>query len=370
MKVALVHDYLKEYGGAERVLEAIHKIYPDSTVYTAFYDPQGLGSHKKNFSDWNIKTSWIQKIPFASNLISPLRILAPAAFESFDLTEFDLVISSCNIYFSKAVITKPKTLNISYIHSPPRYLYGFATSFNYKKFFLTRIIAEISNHILRVYDFETSQRPDVLIANSKTVQARIKKFYRRDSIVVYPPVDLDQFNQIKKQKGEYLLSLNRLWKSKGTDIIVKSCTNLNLPLKVTSIGPEAINLKKIAGKSVEFLGDVSDDERIKLLAGARALIVASEEEDFGINAIEAMAAGTPVIAIKSGGYLETVVEGKTGEFFDPVSPIESLSEVLQNFNPERYKESDCKDQAKKFSQSEFERKIKQIVKDNLDARAS
>lgn len=366
MKVALVHDYLKEYGGAERVLEALHNIFPEAPIYTAFYDPKGLGVHKDRIKNWNIKTSWLQNIPFSGKLLSPLRILAPVIFENFDLAEYDLVISSSNIYFSKAVITKPQTLHISYIHTPPRYLYGFATSFNYKKGWLTRVGAEIINHLLRIWDFEVSQRPDILVANSKAVEKRIKKFYRREAEVIYPPVDLKEFASVKKTSGNYFLALNRLWKSKGTEIIIEAFSKLNLALKVVGTGPELNSLKKLAGQSVEFLGEVSDEERVKLYSEAMALVVASEEEDFGINAIEAQASGTPVIAIKSGGYLETVLEGKTGEFFSVDAPLNSLMEVLKNFKLEKYKEEDLKTQAKKFSQDRFKKEILDLVERNLN----
>ncbi|KKS65084.1 MAG: Glycosyl transferase, group 1 [Candidatus Daviesbacteria bacterium GW2011_GWA1_42_6] len=173
MKVALVHDYLKEYGGAERVVEALHEIFPEAPVYTAYYDPKGLGPHADRLKDWDIKTSWLQKIPGAGRLISPFRLLSAKAFESFDLSEYDVVISSCNIYFSKAVKVKPGALHISYIHTPPRYLYGYATSFNYKKSWWKRIGAELANHYLRIVDFETSQKPDILVANSENVKERI-----------------------------------------------------------------------------------------------------------------------------------------------------------------------------------------------------
>ncbi len=361
MKVALVHDYLREYGGAERVLEEMHNIFPEAPLYTAYFNPQAMGRHGEKFKDWDIRTSWMQRIPFANKLISPFRIFAPLMFEGFDLSEYDLVISSSSaVYFAKSVITKPGTLYLSYIHTPPRFLYGYATSFNYKKNLITRIGGELINHFLRLYDFEVSQRPDVLIANSKNVQARIKKFYRRDSVVIYPPVDLSEFKGGQDPKGDYFLSLNRLVRGKGTEITIEACTKLNLPLKVAGSGPELERLKSIAGKSVEFLGNVSDQDRVELLSKAEALIVASEDEDFGITPVESQAAGTPVIAIKAGGYKETVLEGKTGEFFDQAS-IESLLKVLETFDPTKYKAEDCKKQAEKFSKERFKKEIMGLV---------
>lgn len=366
MKVALAHDYLREYGGAERVLEVLHEIFPDAPLYTAYYNPQSLGENGKRFKTWNIKTSWFQRFPFANKLLSPFRLFAPMMFESFDLSEYDLVISSSSAaYLAKAVITKPETLHISYIHTPPRFLYGYTTSFNYKKNPLTRVLGEVANHFLRIYDYEVSQRPDILVANSKNIKQRINKFYRRDSEIIYPPIDLSEFT-LKKEEGEYFLALNRLVRGKGTEIIVAACSALNLPLKVAGTGPEMENLKKDAGKTVEFLGWVSDQERIKLLSKAKALIVASEDEDFGITAVEAQAAGVPVIAVKAGGYLETVIEGKTGEFFERAD-TESLMKVLQNFDSKKYKQSDLKSNAQRFSKDTFKKTFLTLIDKNLPA---
>lgn len=373
MRVALVHDYLREYGGAERVLEALHEIWPEAPVYTAFYNSASLGIHADKFKAWDIRTSFLQKLPFANRLISPCRIFAPKIFESFKLSEYDLVISSCNLYFSKAVIVKDGARSLSYIHTPPRYLYGYTTSFNYKKHWWTRVAAEIMNHFLRVEDFETSQRPDILIANSKNVQARIEKFYRRNSEVIYPPVDVEELLKVQKLKGKYFLTLNRLSRGKGTEIAVDACSKLNLSLKVAGTGGELNSLKKIAGKNVEFLGEVTEEEKAKLFSEAIALIACSEDEDFGITVVEAQAAGVPVIAAKAGGHLETVIPGKTGEFYmpgflgdfqtyvDPIS-VDNLIDVLERFNPSKYKDSDLRKNAEKFSKENFKKKILMLAK--------
>lgn len=362
MKVALVHDYLREYGGAERVLEVLHEIFPDAPVYTAYYNPKGLGVNASRFASWDIRTSWFQNFPFANKLLSPFRIFGPKMFESFDLSEYDLIISSSSAtHLAKSVIKRPGALHISYIHTPPRFLYGYTTSFNYKKHWWTRIGGEIINHFMRVLDFEVSQRPDILIANSENIRRRIQKFYRRDSVVIYPPVELEEFRNVGQRVRKYFLSLNRLARSKGTEITVEACTKLNLPLKVAGSGSELERLTKIAGKSVEFMGEVTDEERVKLLAGAKALIVASEDEDFGITSIEAQAAGTPVIAVAAGGYLETVIEGKTGTFFDKAT-VESLMEVLKKFDPSKYKEEDLKKNAAKFLKENFKLSIAKLAK--------
>lgn len=374
MRIVLIHDYLREYGGAERVLEALHEIFPEAPLYTAYINWQGLATKGDAFRGWDIRTSWMQQVPFANKLISPFRIFARKIFESFDLSEYDMVISSCAIYFAKAVKVRPGALHISYIHTPPRYLYGYATSFNYKKHILIRIGGEIINHFLRIVDFETSQRPDILVANSKNVQARIKKFYQRESVIIYPPMDIGvvshqssvviQFESRRLKTGSYFLALNRLVRGKGTEVIVEAATKLGISLKVAGTGPEMETLKRMAGKNVEFLGWVSDEERVNLLMGAKALIVAAEDEDFGITTVEAQAAGTPVIALRAGGYLETVIEGSTGEFFDEATP-ESLVEVLAKFDPKKYNALDCQKNAQKFSKERFKKEILDLIEANL-----
>lgn len=345
-------------------MEALHDIFPQAPIYTAYVDLSGMGPHRQRLKEWDIRPSILQKIPFAKGLISPFRIFAPKVFEGFDLSEYDLIISSCNSYFAKAVKTTPNQLHVSYIHTPPRYLYGYATSFNYKKHWWTRIGGEIANHFLRLTDFETSQRPDILIANSKEVQNRIKKFYRRDCVLIYPPVDLEEFRAVKKSGGKYFLSLNRLVRGKGTEVAIIACSQLNLPLKVAGNGPERKRLQGLAKKSVEFLGEVSDQDRVDLLAGAKALIVASEDEDFGITAVEAQAAGTPVIAVRAGGYLETVKEGETGVFFNEATAA-SLMATLDSFDEGKFKTEDCRQTAEKFSQERFKKEVLDLINKNL-----
>ena len=376
MKIALVHDYLKEYGGAERVVEALHEIFPEAPIYTAYLNLSGLGAHADRIKTWDVRTSWFQNFPFASKLVSPFRIFAPLMFESFDLKEFDVVISSSAIYFAKAVITKPESLHIGYIHTPPRYLYGYTTSFNYKKNPITRIFGEIANHFLRIYDFETSQRPDILVANSKNVQARIKKFYRRDSVVIYPPVEVVsrqssvvRHSESRKLKADsYFLSVGRLVRGKGIDIIVEACSKLGLSLKVAGAGPEfqssKFKVQSAKSKNIEFLGQVKDEDLPELYAGAIATIVASEDEDFGIVPVESMAAGTPVIAVKAGGFLETVIPGKTGEFFNDAAAV-SLMKALESFDFKKYKPEDCIKQAEKFSKERFKKEILELINKNI-----
>ncbi|OGE32539.1 hypothetical protein A3C59_01560 [Candidatus Daviesbacteria bacterium RIFCSPHIGHO2_02_FULL_36_13] len=367
MKVALVHDFLREYGGAERVLEVLHELYPEAPVYTAYVNLDAMGENGKRFKSWDIRPSWFQHFPFANRLLSPFRIFGPKMFESFDLSSYDLVISSSSAtHLAKAVITKPETLHISYIHTPPRFLYGYTTSYNYKKHLLTRVGGEIINHFMRIMDFKVSQRPDILVANSKNIQKRIQKFYRRDSVVIYPPVDLSEI-ALKKKKEAYFLILGRLVRSKGVDIILEACGKLGLPVKIAGTGPEMDNLKKLAAiyhiPTTSFLGWVSDSERIKLLQDAKALIIASEDEDFGITSIEAQAAGTPVIAPASGGFLETVEDNKTGLLYGGEGMVNTnfLIEALEKFKETKLNPEDLRKNAEKFSKERFKKEMLDLV---------
>lgn len=368
MKVALVHDYLREYGGAERVVEDLHEIFPEASTYTAYYNPKGLGIHTERIKKWDIKTSWMQKIPFANRLISPFRIFAPFMFESFNLKDFDVVISSSAIYFSQAVKVKPEALHICYIHTPPRYLYGYTTSYNYKKHLLTRIGGELMNHFLRIWDFQLMQKPDILVANSENVRQRIKKFYRRDSVVIYPGTEVEKIknesSNLKTAVRSYYFCLGRLVRSKGIEIAIESCNKLKLPLKVAGRGPLLEEFKKMAGPTVSVLGGVTDAERVELLSNAKALLLLEEQPDFGITPVEAASCGTPVIAVRAGGYLETVVEGKTGQFIEEAT-VQKLSEALQNFDESKFKVEDCQKQAEKFSKEKFKEKMLELIDKNL-----
>src|SRR3989338_4168482 len=329
MRVALVHDFLIEYGGAERVLEALHEVWPKAPIYTAFYNPQTLGPHAKKFKNCKVITSWGTRLPFWRKLVSPYRIFSKSFFESFDLSSFDLVISSNAMYMAKAVKV-PNGVHICYCHTPPRFLYGYPTALNWRKDPLLRPIGEVINHFMRVWDFEAAQVPksqsrgrvDCFIANSKEVQARIKKFYRRDSTVIYPPVDIKKFTVhsrqfIEKKKTvnrepstDYFLVVSRLVGAKKVDLVIEVCAKLGLPLKVVGGGRELENLNKLAQihsrseqsfgpahsgsefkSTIEFLGEVTDDQLTKLYQNCRAVIFPAEQEDFGLVPIEAMAAG-------------------------------------------------------------------------------
>lgn len=376
MKVAIVHDYIKEYGGAERVLESLHAVFPDAPVYTSVYLPKYLGPHRERFASWNIKTSWADVIPFNSKLISPLRIVAPELFKSLDLSKYDVVIVSATGAYSPNTIQtkseKHKAIHICYCHTPPRYLYGYETARDWKKNALTRWIGTISIHFLRMIDYKSSQNVDFYIANSQETKRRIAKFYRKDATVIYPPVDANTKYQILNTKRDYFLAGGRIARAKHTDLIVDAFIKNGLPLKIFGKGfagfEEEIKAKITNSKSqntnIEFVGEVSDEEKNELIAGAKVFIMASEDEDFGIVPVEAMMAGTPVIAHHSGGVLETVVDGKTGLFFDEFT-VENLNSVIKKFEKTKFDHSAIARHAQKFSRERFEKEIKLFVDKSL-----
>ena len=395
MKIALVHDYLREYGGAERVLETLHEMWPDAPVYTSFYDWQAMGKHAERFRGWDIRPSWVQKYWLIKKWISPLRFLAPKIWESFDLSEYDVVITSSGWFMCRGVRTKKfrvkskelidevtekrknGALHVCYIHHPPRNLYGYPTGSTYQKYAIVRLYASIINFFLRHYDFETAQKVDYFIANSKETARRVAKFYRRESVVIYPPVEVKSKQKTENSKVKksldikyYFLSVGRLAWSKQTDIIIRAANMLKLPLKIVGTGPEEKHLREIAGETVEFLGGVSDEQLTELYFGAKATIFAALDEDFGIVPVESMASGTPVIGLSQGGVIETVVDGKTGILFSEPT-VDFLIAAIKKFD--RTYRSDktnktymaCVNQAEKFSKERFVKEMYAFVNKNM-----
>ena len=373
MKVAIVHDYIKEYGGAERVLEALHEVFPDAPVFTTVYLPKFLGPHRERFRNWKIKASWFQYVPFRGKLISPIRIIAPFLFRSWDFSRFDLVIVSQTGAYTPNMINKKGAVQICYSHTPPRYLYGFATAREWKNNLFLRVVGEIMNHVLRMVDFKASQNVDYFIANSRNVASRIKKFYRRSSTVIYPPVKMNQESGIRNQESHnslfkihnsYYLAGGRIAKPKHIGLIVKTFSELGLPLKIFGrVFPghdEEFKIHNSKFKNIEFLGEISDEQKYELMRGAKAFIFASEDEDFGITPVEAMSVGIPVIAYRSGGVLESVIEAATGIFFDELSE-KSLKNAIERFTKLRFDRGYIIAHAQKFSKDQFKEEIKNFV---------
>ncbi len=378
LKIALVHDFLREYGGAERVVEALHQLFPKAPLYVAFADPQAMGIHWQKFADWDIRQSWLRWLPLYRQLFSPLRILAPAAFRSFDLSEYDVVISSSNAYFAKAVRVQKPAIHICYCHTPPRSLYGYNTMTDWKKNKVVRIFGTLINHICRVIDVKVAQQVDIFIANSREVQRRIQKFYRRDAIIIYPPVDIPEKlligankDHATTKKSGYFLYVNRLAFAKHPELAVQAAMELKLSLKVVGTGKMMAALQNMAGPNVEFLGSVSDQQLHELYAGARALLYPVEDEDFGIVPVEAMSYGVPVIAHRSGGPQETIVDlenlqkskAATGVFFDELSTT-GLTKAVQFFlkNEQTFNPAKIHKHAQMFNKTHFKGKILSLIR--------
>ncbi len=371
LKVALVHDYLREYGGAERVVEALHQLFPTAPLYVAFTDPAVAGIHWQKFASLEIHESWLSKIPWHKKLFSPLRIFAPNYFTSFDLSGYDLVISSSNAYFGKAVRVRkndaagrPGAKHICYCHTPARSLYGYSTMTDWESKPVTKVLGTLINHYLRVVDFQVAQKVDQFVANSKEVQRRIAKFYRRESVVIFPPVKVstELLAKPKLAAGDepYFLYVNRLAFAKHPEMAIEACTKLGLRLKVVGDGKLLPKLKELAGPSVEFLGAVLDDDLQKLYLGATALLYPVEDEDFGIVPVEAMGYGLPVLAHRSGGPQETIVDGETGLFFDELNTA-ALIATIKKFQNMKFDRAKIHQHALQFSEAKFQEQMKRLV---------
>lgn len=354
MKVALVHDWMTASGGAEQVLLAFHELFPEAPIYTSYYFPEKL----PQFAKAKVITSYLPTLPLLSRRDKLAIPLMPAAFEAFDLKGYDLIISSGA--FAKGVITHPGQVHMNYCHTPIRYIWGLGgDTRNAGKW--DSWLREKAAHTLRLWDVVSSERVDHFIANSSTVQARIKKIYRREAEVISPPVDTEKF-VLSEAPGEYYLSVGRLVAYKNVHLIAAACNGLRVPLKIAGSGPFARSVQMMAGGSrdIELLGRVSDAELKKLYAGAKAFIFAAEE-DAGIVPLEAMACGKPVIAYGKGGVLDVVREGKEGVFF-PEPNIDSIKEAISKFEGMQFDPHAIRKQAEHFSIQIFKEKIRATLK--------
>jgi glycosyltransferase involved in cell wall biosynthesis len=356
-KIAIIHDVFIEAGGAERVVLALLEMFPDADVIsplmTAFW-------RKKltHLTGGKVVASLFNRIPLvhsASILLKPLLYLY---WENLDLTGYDLVISSSHSFSSKSVITSPETLHISYIHTPPRYLY---TEYNETRALRNPLVKTILSPLLswlRVKDYIGAQRPDVLIANSKTVRDRIRKYYQRESVVIYPPVNIPK--KLFKRQKKYYLCVSRLAKQKGIDLAVNTCTKYSLPLIVVGTGSEEKYLKSLAGPTVKFMGYVPDSKMAEIYAGANALIYCSIDEDFGMVPVEAMAHGVPVVAYDSGAASETIINNKTGFLFNSYDE-EDLYKTLLKLQKIKNISTACRSQGLLFNSKNFVARIGNII---------
>ena len=364
MKIAIVHDFLTKLGGAEKVLQTIHKIFPDAPIYTLLYDKVGT---KREFCrpDYKIITSGLQKLPgFIRRRHRHLLSKFPQAIENFDFSDFDAVISSSNS-FAHGVITRPKTLHITYCYSPTRYLWDWSSEYLKENKVGFGLKGMYIRHILskqRVWDFLASKRTDKFIAISKTVANRIKKYYKIDSEIIYPPVEIEELLDNEETPENYYLIVSRLTQYKKIDLAILAFNKLKLPLYIVGEGSDYSRLRSMAKNNIKFLGWVSEKEKISIIKKCKAFVFPGVD-DFGIAPVEAMAAGRPVIAFADGGATETILEGKTGEFFSDSNNPDDLISVVKKMekNYQSYKGVDCKNQAKKFSEEKFIEQFNQFV---------
>ncbi|MDD3679389.1 MAG: glycosyltransferase [Candidatus Shapirobacteria bacterium] len=364
VKIALVHDYLKEFGGAERVLQSLADIFPRAPIYTAFADRKSVAV--KSFTDREIvESAWAWLIK-KKNLYSPLRFLAPLIWKSLDLSNYDLVITSCSGYFARGFRVGSQTKIVAYCHTPPRFLYGYQTSRDWQRYRLIYWYALIVNHFLRQFDFRSAQKVDYWLVNSNNVAQRVKKFYRVDSKVIYPPVAVERFIKASKltTKEDYFLIVSRLVGAKGLEEAVIAAKNLNFPLKIIggTAGYEVIKdrLIRIGQGKVEFLGRVTDEELACFYAKAKGFLALARDEDFGITVVESQAAGTPVIAFNGGGFRESVKDGKTGILINDTN-VGTISRAIKRFNKISWDKKTLQSWAKKFSEERFKKEVKEFV---------
>jgi glycosyltransferase involved in cell wall biosynthesis len=364
MKVALVHDWLTNFGGAERVLLELHKMYPQAPIYTSVYNPEKV----PQFKDAEVRTSFIQKLPLARTKHQLFPMLRRKAFELFDFRDFDLVISISGAE-AKGIKTPGKTVHINICNSPTHYYWS-----HYHEYLknpglgklngLARFVLKATITRSRKWDFKAAQRPDYMLAISTTVQKRIKHYYKRNSTVMFPPTDIEHFSSGKKRhERESYLVVGRQVPYKRIDLVIEACTKLKRQLDVVGDGPEHNKLVAMAGPTVHFHGWAPEAKKVDLYASAKAFVFPNED-DFGLVPVEAMVAGTPVIAFKAGGALDTVSEGKSGLFFEKQT-VDSLIAAIKRFETMKFKEKDIQDQAAKFSVPVFRKKLQAFIKDHV-----
>jgi glycosyltransferase involved in cell wall biosynthesis len=357
MKIALVHDFLTQNGGAEKVLQAFKKAYPEAPIYVLFADKNKFAP---TFNPTDIRESFLAKMPFILSKYRYYLSMMPSAIESLNLNDFDVVLSSVSA-FAKGVITKPETVHVSYCHTPTRYLWSDSHEYveNLKMPGFMKRLLELQLNKLRVWDKLAAERVDYFVANSHIVKDRIAKYYNRPSSVIYPPVETAKF-YITDKPGSYYLAGGRLVPYKRFDLIVDAFNRLALPLVIYGDGPEYENLRRRAKSNIKFvIGQLNDADLTRLYSESIAYIQ-PQIEDFGITAVESMASGRPVIAYAKGGSLETVKEGVSGTFFKH-QDWASLVDAVMRFKPEDYDPKIIKQYAERFSLENFKTQITNFV---------
>jgi len=361
-RVALVHDYLIQDGGGERVLQAFQELYPDAPTFTLFHDPERA---HEGFRGRDIRTSMLQKWPLTRGREQWTLPFMPMAIEHLDLSGFDVVVSSSSA-FAKGVIAPPGSLHVCYLHTPTRFLWEDRMSYvnDLPQPKVIKRALPLFLHRLRMWDRLAAERPDVIVTNSETSRKRIFRYYGKDATVIHPPVDVKRIPKAES-KGDFWLTGGRLVGYKRFELTVEAFKKLNMPLKVFGIGPELDKLRRMAGPKTEFLGRVTDEEKIRLYTQAIGFIH-PQLEDFGIMAVEAMAAGKPVIAYGQGGARETVVDGVTGAFIE-AQTWEDIGDAIIRFNAATYDPVTIRAHAEGFSKERFKERFKLFL-DQLMAR--
>jgi len=355
MKVALAHDYMNQFGGAERVLEQLHDYYPHAPIYTSMYDPNAMPAA---YRSWDIRTSFMQRLPLVTSRHQAYLMAYPIAFESFDLGRYDVVISNSSA-FCKGVVTGPNTLHISYCLTPMRWVWRYRDYVEREQLgSLARIVLPPLIHYLRVWDFGAASRVDRYIAISTAVASRIRKYYRRESEIIPPPVDTEQFT-LSPTSGDYYLTVARLAPYRRIDLIVDAFRELGLPVKIVGIGRDEARLKARATPNIEFLGRVDDETLADLYANCRGYLFPGEE-DFGIAPVEAQAVGKPVVAYGAGGSLDTVIDGETGVLF-PHQTARDLADAVRRLETMWFDPARIRQNAERFSVSVFRERFTSFV---------
>lgn len=364
MRVALVHDYLTQMGGAERVLLALHDLFPAAPIYTSIYAPARVDAR---FHTLDIRTTALQRLPRAEWYHKALLPAYPLAFESLDLRAYDLILSDSSA-FAKGIIPRPDALHVCYCHAPMRF------AWNYDEYVEGERLGPVARALLRpvmlglrVWDVTSAARVDAFLANSPAVAARIAKYYRRTATVLPPPVDVGQF-ALSQHQGDYFLVVSRLVPYKRLDLAVTACARAGVPLWVVGTGRDEARLRGLAGPTVRFLGQRTDAEVCDLMARCRALIFPGED-DFGLAPVEAQAAGRPVIAYGRGGALSSVVDGVTGLFFAEQTP-EALVAALRRFEAMTFDTHVIRRHAETFDTACFQRRLLQFIEARLAVQSA
>jgi len=356
MKLALVHDWLNQVGGAEDVLLELKALFPEAPVFTSIYAAAKMPLVMRT---WDIRTNWLDRLPGIHDHHQSYLPLYPLGFAGTDLSDFDLVLSNKS-GFCHGIRTRPDGMHICYCLTPTRYVWMTQTYLAREGW--GRGMAWMLKPLLiwlRRWDFAAAQRVTHFVAISTAVRERIRRYYRRDSVIIFPPVDTDRFRPNGRAPEKFFLVLSRLIPYKRIDLAIQACNRLGVPLIVAGDGRDRPMLEALAGPTIEFLGRVSDAEAADLMARCQALLFPGLE-DFGITPVQAQAAGRPVIAYGAGGALDTVLPGRTGELF-PEQTVEALAAVLARFDPNHYDAAVCRAHALRFDRSRFQRELRSFV---------